>query len=311
MKILVTGGAGFIGSNVVDTYINEGHNVVIIDNLSSGNINNINPKAKFYLLDIRSDVIEKVFDLERPDVVNHHAAQKSIPESVEMPALDADINIIGLINILNNCVKYNVKKIIFISTGGALYGNAKVVPTKESCEPNMISPYAISKFASEKYLYFYHWLYGLKYTVLRLANIYGPRQVPEGECGVTPIFINNLIIKIPSKLFASKDMPRGTTRDYIYVEDVCRANVLALVKGDNDIFNIGSGKETYTEDLYNILQKITNSYIPLIREMERPGDVKHSALDYSHAKEELGWEPRITLEEGLNKTYDFYKSFNC
>lgn len=306
MKILITGGAGFIGSNVVDTYIKEGHEVVVIDNLSSGKLENLNPKAKFYLMDIRSKELEKVFELERPEVVSHYAAQISVPASVENPTLDAEINVMGLLNVLNACVKYKVRKVIFISSGGALAGDADRIPTDESYLPVMISPYAINKYIGEKYLYFYAVTHGLKYTVLRYANIYGPRQIPKGECGVVPIFMLNLMKDIPSKLFAYSDMPRGTTRDYVYVGDVCRANILALTKGDNSVINIGTGKEMYIEDIYHTIEKVLGKNIPLIRESERIGDVKRSALDNTRAKELLGWEPLVSFEEGIKKTYEYF-----
>lgn len=307
MKILVTGGAGFIGSNVVDRYLEEGHEVVVVDNLSSGKVENLNPDAKFYLLDIRSAELAKVFELERPDVVNHHAAQKSVPKSVQDPRLDADINVMGLLNLLELCVKYKTRKFIFISSGGALVGDAKKIPTDETHEPKLISPYAITKYVSEKYLYFYAITYGLKYTVLRYANVYGPRQIPEGECGVVPIFMEQLLNGRPATLFAYSDMPRGCSRDYVYVEDVARANSLALVRGDNEIINIGSSREVYTEDVYNLLQEIMGTDYPIIRAGERVGDVRRSVLDITKARQVLGWEPEVALREGLRKTYEWAK----
>jgi UDP-glucose 4-epimerase len=305
MKIIVTGGAGFIGSNVVDNYIEAGHEVVIVDNLSSGSTQNINPKAKFYLTDIRSDEMKKIFDIENPDVVNHHAAQKSVIKSVEDPLLDADINIKGLVNLLELCVKHNVKKVIFVSSGGALVGDAKVIPTDETYEPFMISPYAITKYTGEKYLNYYSKIHNLKYTVLRYANVYGPRQIADGECGVIPIFMNNLIEYKPSKLFAYSDMPKGTTRDYVYVSDIAKANIAALTKGDNEIINIGMEKELYIEDIYYEVEKVIGKTIPLIREKERTGDVKRSVLDCSKAKRLLNWEGSVGLNEGLKLTYDY------
>lgn len=307
MKILVTGGAGFIGSNVVDGYIKEGHEVVIVDDLSSGRLENINPKAKFYLVDIRSKEMEKIFEIEKPDVVNHHAAQKSVVKSVEDPLLDADINIKGLLNLLELCVKYNVKKVIFVSSGGALVGDAKIIPTDETYEPVMISPYAINKYSGEKYLSYYAKIHGLKYTVLRYANVYGPRQIADGECGVIPIFMNNLIDNKPSKLFAYSDMPKGTTRDYVYVGDVANANIKALNKGDNEIIHIGMEKELYIEDIYYEIENVIGKTIPLIRENERIGDVKRSVLDCSKARRLLGWTGSVELREGLKLTYKYIK----
>lgn len=307
MKILVTGGAGFIGSNVVDGYIKEGHEVVIVDDLSSGRLENINPKAKFYLADIRSKEMKKIFEIEKPDIVNHHAAQKSVVKSVEDPLLDADINIKGLLNLLELCVKYNVKKVIFSSSGGALVGDAKIIPTDETYEPVMISPYAINKYSGEKYLSYYAKIHGLKYTVLRYANVYGPRQIADGECGVIPIFMNNLIDNKPSKLFAYSDMPKGTTRDYVYVGDVAKANIKAINKGDNEMIHIGMEKELYIEDIYYEIEKVIGKTIPLIREKERIGDVKRSVLDCSKARRLLGWTGSVELSEGLKLTYEYIK----
>lgn len=303
MKILVTGGAGFIGSNVVDAYIREGHEVVVVDDLSSGKKINIHPEATFYLMDIRSDDLQKVFDIERPDVVNHHAAQKSVPKSVDDPVLDADLNIIGLLNVLNQSVRYGVKKVIFISSGGALAGDAEVIPTDEDHMADMISPYAISKYVGEKYLHFYSVTHGLKYVTLRYANVYGPRQVAEGECGVVPIFMDNYLAGQPSELFAYADQPRGTTRDYVYVEDVARANVLALKKGEGLPINIGTGVEMHIEDIYRQMQEVLDHDLPLIRKPERVGDVRRSCLDCTRAREILGWEAQVDFKEGIKRLY--------
>jgi len=239
LKILVTGGAGFIGSHVVDGYIKAGHDVVVVDNLFTGKRENINPEAKFYEIDIRSKGLEKIFEREKPLIVNHHAAQISVPVSVENPIFDAEVNIIGLINILQACVKYGVKKIIFASSGGAIYGEAQEYPTSEKYPPLPLSPYAITKLTSEYYLEFYRHQYRLNYTILRYANIYGPRQIPKGEAGVVAIFIENLLSGRPSVIYHFPDEPDGMARDYCYVEDVVKANILVLKNGSNEIFNIG------------------------------------------------------------------------
>lgn len=309
MKILVTGGAGFIGSHVVDTYIKEGLDVVVIDNLSSGEIQNVNPNAKFYLMDIRSKELEKVFKIEKPDIVNHHAAQKSIPYSIENPIEDADINIVGLLNLLELCVKNSVRKFIYISSGGALTGDAKMIPTTESYIPTMISPYAISKFINEKYLYYYKTVHALNYIILRYANVYGPRQVANGECGVLPIFINNILANRSSMLFTYEDMPYGATRDYIFIDDICKANVIALDKGESEAFNIGSGEEIAIAELYDLIQEVAGSNLKLLRGRERVGDVRRSVLDCSKAKNRLGWTPSVNFREGIKITYDYYKNY--
>ncbi|WP_089969022.1 NAD-dependent epimerase/dehydratase family protein [Lihuaxuella thermophila] len=302
---MVVGGAGFIGSHVVDAYIQEGHEVIVVDNFSTGKRENVNKEARVYELDIWSDTeqLESVFRAEQPEIVNHHAVQKSVPESVKNPVFDAKINILGTLHLLDLSVKYNVQKFIFISSGGALTGEADHIPTTEEMDPQLISPYAISKYTIEKYLHFYHITFGLNYTVLRYANVYGPRQAGGGECGVTPIFMNNLLNDQPSVLFAYSDMPKGTTRDYVYVEDVATANVLSISKGDHSIINIGTGKEVFTEDLYCLAQSIIGKNIPLIREKERTGDVKRSALDCSRAEKLLGWKANTPLNEGLVKTF--------
>jgi UDP-glucose 4-epimerase len=314
MKILVTGGAGFIGSHVVDAYVDAGHEVVVVDNLLTGNLNNLNPKAKFYLLDIRNDEIEKVFELERPDVVNHHAAQISVPLSTEDPSLDADINILGLINLLENCVKYNVKKFIFASTGGAIYGITDNIPTPETEPPRPLSPYAISKLASEHYIRFYHHQHGLDYTILRYANIYGPRQIPHGEAGVVSIFITSLLNNKLPTIYHYPDAPEGMTRDYCHVYDVARANLLALEHGDAETINIGTGIETTTESLYmGILKTLRGEGIQLDGKFEnpargpaRPGDLPRSALSPELARRLLGWQPEVTMTEGLKTTARYF-----
>ncbi|TCS94885.1 NAD-dependent epimerase/dehydratase family protein [Hazenella coriacea] len=307
MKIFVIGGAGFIGSHVVDTYIQAGHEVVVLDNFRSGNRQQIHHQAKVYEVDIYRDqeYLESIFENEQPDIVNNHAAQKSVPDSVKDPITDAQINIMGPLHLLELCVQNGVKKFIFSSSGGALASETENIPTTEEGEPQLISPYAISKFILEKYLRFYYLTYGLQYTVLRYANVYGPRQVGEGDCGAIPIFMDNLVNHRPSYLFAYSDMPKGTTRDYVYVEDVAKANLLALHKGNQAILNIGTGQEMYTEDLYELIQEVVMKRIPLIRETERIGDVKRSALDSIKAKNILGWESKTDLKEGLLKTYQW------
>lgn len=309
MKILVTGGAGFIGSHVVDKYIEEGHEIIVVDDLSSGVEENINSQARFFKVDIRDKkALEDIFDSCRPDIVNHHAAQKSVPYSLENPIIDAEINIIGLLNILDLCKKYDVKKVIYISSGGSLYGDTDNIPTKEDNPVNMISPYAVAKFSGEKYLSFYNKIYGLNYTVLRYSNVYGPRQLTDGECGVLPIFMNNILEGKDSKLFTYNNMEKGVTRDYVYVKDVAEANLLSLDKGDNEIFNIGSSEEIYIADLFDKLQEVIGSNLKLIREKERLGDVKRSLLDCSLAEKVLGWKAKTKLEEGIKETYLWKKT---
>lgn len=310
MKILVTGGAGFIGSNVADAYINDGHKVTIIDDLSSGKWENINKKAKFYLCDIRNrEVLEKIFEKESFDIVNHHAAQISVPMSVANPQLDADINVLGFLNILELSVKYKVKKIIFISSGGALYGEAEEYPTTENYPPKPLSPYAITKYVSENYLFFYNNQYGIDYTILRYANVYGPRQIPHGEAGVVSIFMTRLKEGKECTVYAFKDEPEGMKRDYVYVEDVAYANILALTNGSKEAFNIGTGIPTATEDLFNYVYESLSKHIKIDEKLknpkkdkERPGDLRRSCLNIEKAMKILGWKPKTDLKTGIEKT---------
>ncbi|MCK5050834.1 MAG: NAD-dependent epimerase/dehydratase family protein [Candidatus Cloacimonetes bacterium] len=306
MKILVTGGAGFIASHIVDKYIELGHDVIVVDDLSTGFKHNVNPKAKFYEIDIRSKELEQVFRDEKPEIVNHHAAQISVPVSVKEPELDAEVNVIGFLNILQNCVKYKVKKVIFISSGGAVYGEAEEYPTTENYDPKPLSPYAIHKYVSEKYLYFYYHQYGLKYTVLRYANVYGPRQIPHGEAGVVSIFITNFRDNKKTYLYAFGEEPDGMIRDYVFVRDIVNANVLALDRGELDAFNIGTGLETTTGQLYREIALQMNTKVEPVRKGARLGDIRRSCLNIERAKNEFGWEPKHSLSEGVKETIDFF-----
>ena len=313
MKILVTGGAGFIGSNVVDAYIGAGHDVAVVDNLFSGKRRNLNPKARFYLLDIRSQEVKKVFEHERPDIVNHHAAQMSVPASVEDPMYDADVNVRGFLNVLEAARSNGTKKVIFISSGGAIYGEAKEYPTSEKYQPVPMSPYAITKFVSEQYLAFYRHQYGLDYTVLRYANIYGPRQIPHGEAGVVAIFMDRLLNGSRCAVNSFDEEPRGMTRDYCFVGDVARANMLALSKGSEQAFNIGTGVATHTADLFGEIYEAVRKKVPGLdsglktpdRGVARAGDLKNSCLNAGKAKTGLGWSPEVALREGIEKTLDW------
>ena len=316
MKIMVTGGAGFIGSNVVDGYLKAGHQVVVVDSLFTGKRENVNPEAKFYEMDIRSEEMGGVIESERPDVLNHHAAQISVPISVSDPLLDADINIKGLLNLLEKAVKHNVNKFIFISSGGAIYGEAAEYPTSEGYPPKPLSPYAISKLISEYYLAYYNHQYGLDYTVLRYANIYGPRQIPHGEAGVVAIFMENLLKGEPSTLNHFSDDAEGMVRDYCYVEDVVEANAMALSKGNGEFFNVGTGKGTKTLQLYRIIYEAVRELRPDIpealftpaREAARPGDIARSCLKVEKAENGLGWVAKTGLEEGIRRTLQWWSN---
>ena len=310
MKILVTGGAGFIGSNVVDLYVREGHEVVVVDDLSSGKEENLNPKARFYRCDIRSAEMKKILETERPDVVNHHAAQISVPASVEDPVFDLDINVRGFLNVIEAARTAGVRKVIFISSGGAIYGEAEEYPTGEDYRPKPLSPYAITKSVAEDYLFFYNHTYGLDYTVLRYSNIYGPRQIPHGEAGVVAIFMDRLIQRRPCTVYRFPEEPRGMLRDYCYVGDVARANLAAIERGSLGAFNIATGIATHTLDLFNTiydeLKKRVPDLPPSLGEPDtgpaRPGDIKRSCLKIERASEGLGWSPEVPLEEGIRRT---------
>lgn len=303
-KLLVTGGAGFIGSNVADKFISLGHKVVIVDNLSTGFKENVNPKARFYKVDINSKKIEQVFKDEKPEIMCHHAAQIDVRKSVSDPIFDAKVNIEGTLNLLNNCVKYKTRKVIFASTGGALYGEQDYFPADEKHPERPLSPYGIAKLAIEKYLYFFRESYGLDYVSLRYANVYGPRQNPWGEAGVVAIFTQKL-------LSGEKAVINGDgkqTRDYVYVKDIIDANLLALNYAESDFFNIGTGMETDVNTIFNLLKKKTGSKQKEMHGPKKPGEQKRSVLDYSKAKKILGWSPKYDLEKGMEGTVKYYQN---
>lgn len=307
MKILLTGGAGFIGSHIADAYIASGHDVVVVDDLSTGSRQNLNPRAIFHQIDIRDDSLEEVFASVRPDIVNHHAAQVSVPLSITHPQLDVDINVRGTVNLLQNCVKHNVKKVIFSSSGGAIYGEAKEYPTTEQYPPEPISVYALNKMAGEQYLRFFNHQYGLAYTILRYANVYGPRQVSHGEAGVVSIFISKLLNDEAPTLYSYPEEPEGMIRDYVYVRDVVRANLVVLEQGDNDVFNIGTCRETSTSLLYQTILRDLGKDIQPHEGPARQGDLRRSMLDCSKAFAKLGWSPVYSLEDGIGETIEYFK----
>ena len=295
MKVLVTGGCGFIASHVVDAYVREGYEVVVVDNLSTGKIKNKNKKARLHKVDICHEELGRVFAAEKPDIVNHHAAQISVPLSVQQPLVDAEINIKGTLRLLELSKDYGVKKFIFSSTGGAIYGEATRVPTDEEYPPVPASPYAISKFSSERYIQYYHGQFGLNYTILRYSNVFGPRQIPHGEAGVVAIFTEKLLAGQQPTLNHFPDEKRGMIRDYCFVKDVARASILATKSKKIGIFNIGTGKGTHTLDLYTETIDVLRSKGKEIahrcdkpkRDLARPGDIRVSTLDPSKAKKEL------------------------
>ena len=304
MKILVTGGAGFIGSNLASALIEADHNVVIIDDLSTGKRENVPPEAQLHEMDISSPVVGKIFERERFDVIFHLAAQMDVRRSVENPQNDAEINILGGINLLQSSVKHRVKKFIFASTGGAIYGEQDYFPADEKHPLNPVSPYGISKLAFEKYLYFYNIQHGLPYTALRYANVYGPRQNSEGEAGVVAIFCEKLLKDKKAVVYGDGLQ----TRDFVYVGDVVKANLLVLEYDGSDVFNVGTGTETDINTIFGKIKAATGSDQERINEKPRPGEQRRSCIAYEKIAGQLGWSPGIGLDEGIEKTVTYFGS---
>ncbi|MFZ1517864.1 MAG: NAD-dependent epimerase/dehydratase family protein [Ignavibacteriaceae bacterium] len=304
MKILVTGGAGFIASQIADAFIDEGHQVVILDDLSTGYEKNVNPKAKFVKANICEKSLNKLFEAEKFDVVNHHAAQMDVRRSVKDPEFDATTNILGTINLLQNCVKYGVKKFMFASTGGAVYGEQDYFPADEKHNQQPKSPYGISKLAVEKYLYFYNSEHKLNYTILRYANIYGPRQNPFGEAGVVAIFSTKL-------LKGDQPVINGhgkQTRDYVFVGDVVKANLLGLKDEVSDVYNIGTGIETDVNQLFHYINDITKAGKEEKHGPSAAGEQLRSVITSDKLFNKFGWRPSTKLEDGLKATVEFFKN---
>lgn len=303
MKILVTGGAGFIASHITDAFINEGHQVVVLDDLSTGFQKNINPAAKFIKANICDKKLDQLFENEKFDVVNHHAAQMDVRRSVKDPEFDATTNILGTLNLLQNAKKYGVKKFIFASTGGAVYGEQEYFPADEKHNTQPKSPYGISKLAVEKYLYFYNSEFGLNYSILRYANIYGPRQNAMGEAGVVAIFSTKLLKGEQPVINGSGEQ----TRDYVFVGDVVKANLLLLNDKDSDIFNVGTTIETNVNQLFNLLNKITGANKDEVHGPAAAGEQMRSVITSEKLFKKFGWKPSTKLEEGLQTTVDYFK----
>jgi UDP-glucose 4-epimerase len=304
MKVLVTGGAGFIGSHVVDVYLDHGLEVVIIDDLSTGRESNLNPAAKFYKLDIRSPEIADVFDMEKPDYVNHHAAQMDVRRSVADPLFDADVNVRGSLNLIENARKHQVKRFVYISTGGAVYGEPEYLPCDEEHPVNPICPYGASKHTVEHYLFMYQVNYGLEYTVLRYPNVYGPRQDPYGEAGVVAIFTGQMLANLPVIINGDGEQER----DFVFVKDCARANLLALTEKDSSgIFNLGFSRGTSVNDIFHGLARVIGYQHEPNHGPAKLGETRKIYLDASKANRQLGWFPEITLEEGLKATVEYFK----
>ena len=303
LQVLVTGGAGFIGSHIVDAFLNRGYEVVVVDNLSTGKLENLNPGAKFYQIDIRSPELCEIFEKEHPDYVDHHAAQIDVRKSAAEPAYDAEVNVVGTINVLENCVTHKVKKVVFASTGGAIYGEPEYLPVAESHPIAPLAPYGLAKHIGELYLDYYHRMEGLSYVALRYGNVYGPRQDPHGEAGVVAIFINIMLKDGQPVIYGD-----GTqSRDYIYIEDVVQANVIAMEKDVCGAFNIGTGIGTSVNELYRSLGALLEFEKPPLYLPPRIGEVQRIYLSAEEAKRLLGWEPQVSLVEGLQRTIKYFK----
>ena len=298
MKILVTGGAGFIGSNVVDAYVDLGHEVIVADDLSSGKRENVNPKARLIEVDIVSPEMAELIAREKPDVVNHHAAQTSVRHSVENPMDDCRRNILGSLNIIEAARKTGVGKVIYISSGGAVYGEPETLPCPESNPIKADSPYGASKHGPEHYLDIYHRLFGLGYTTLRYGNVYGPRQDPFGEAGVIAIFTAQMLAGQACTINGTGEQER----DFVFVGDCVNANVAALEKGNGETINIGSGEGSSINRIFELLKDATGYDQDVNYGPAKPGETFRIYLDISHAARVLDWTPRVSLDEGLRTT---------
>ena len=304
MKILVTGGAGFIGSHVAAALVADGHRVHILDDFSSGRRENVPDGAEVHAFDVRSVEAARLMQEEQYEVLVHHAAQMDVRRSVADPGFDAEVNVLGFLNLMQAGIGYGLKRIVFASTGGAIYGEPEYVPQDEQHPIRPLSPYGITKLTTERYLYFYQEAYGVSYVALRYANVYGPRQNPHGEAGVVAIFATR---------FLSEDQPliNGDglqTRDYVFVEDVVRANRAALQYSGSAAFNIGTGRETSVLELFRMIRDLSESVLPEKHAEAKPGEQQRSVLDYRLASRELGWQPETELYAGLRQTVEWFRN---
>jgi UDP-glucose 4-epimerase len=304
MKVIVTGGAGFIGSHIVDAYVAGGHEVIVVDDLSTGKRENIHLEARLVKMDINDPDLVELFRAEGPDVINHHAANPSVARSVREPLFDAGENILGTLNVLEAARLAEVGKIIYISSGGAMYGKVEYLPLGEKHPTSPVSPYALSKHTGERYVQIYGEVYGLRWTSLRYANVYGPRQDPYGEAGVIAIFCQNLLDGVVPEIHWDGEQ----TRDFCYVGDCARANLLALEGGEGQGYNVGTGVGTSINRLFDTLMKVSGRNLTPQRGPRRPGDVRHSYLDCGKIGRDLGWQAEVSLEAGLERTWQYFAS---
>ena len=306
MKVLVTGGAGFIGSHIVDQLIKEAHEVVVVDNLVTGKKRNLHPDARFHKLDILSPKIAKVLQQEKPALISHHAAQIDLRRSVADPLFNARVNILGLLNLLENAVRFGVKRVIFASSGGAIYAKADTFPIPETHPTFPISPYGIAKLTSEHYLYYYQQVTGLSFVSLRYGNVYGPRQDPFGEAGVVAIFSQKMLTGEQPVINGNGQQ----TRDYIYIDDLVEAHMAVMNQEIEGIFNVGTGEETSVNELFRHLSELTGFRGKEVYGPEKRGELNRSQLDYSKVSKAVGWTPRVSLSEGLSQTVAYFRKLS-
>jgi UDP-glucose 4-epimerase len=304
MKIVVTGGAGFIGSHVVDAYLDAGHQVVVVDNLSTGRRDRVHPEARLVEIDINDPSLVQLLQDEQPDVINHHAANGSVTVSVRDPLFDVRQNIVGTLNLLEASHQANVRKFIYISSGGAMYGNPRHLPVDEKHPAYPVSPYGLSKHTGERYVRLYGAQYELRWTSLRYANVYGPRQDPHGEAGVIAVFCQNLLDGVAPEVHWDGEQ----TRDFLYVGDCARANLRVLEAGDGEAYNVGTGVGTSINALFATLTEVAGQNVSPRRAPRRPGDARHSYLDCSKIEHDLGWRAQIDLRDGLARTWLHFRS---
>jgi UDP-glucose 4-epimerase len=305
MKVLVTGGAGFIGSHVVDGLLRAGHEVCIVDSLwerGGGRLERVPEEAAFYKVDIRDRALSDIFAAERPQVVCHLAAQHSVRISTEMPKYDAEVNTLGLINVLQCCTRFRADKIVY-SSSAATYGTAKQMPVDEETPQHPESPYGTTKLAGEHYLRFWKAMHGLDYTALRYGNVYGPRQDPTGEAGVIAIFARAFLLEEPVRI----EWDGEQQKDYVFVEDVARANLCSLTQGGGEAYCIATGAGTSVNQLYRELAEIVGYEAEVIPAPKRPGDIRVSYFDCSKAKAQLGWEATVPLDRGMRATVQYFR----
>jgi len=305
MKVLVTGGAGFIGSHTTDALVAAGYQVAVLDNLSAGKREQINPSASFHEVDLRdAAAVRGVIERERPEVIVHLAAQMDVRRSVADPAFDAQVNLVGFLNLMEAARVNGLKRVVFSSTGGAIYGEQEAFPCDENHPTRPVSPYGVAKLATERYLFFYQTEYGIDYAAMRYANVYGPRQDPHGEAGVVAIFCGRMLAGQPVTIFGDGEQ----TRDYTYVGDVVRANVAAIGASSTGAINIGTGIETSVKQLYAGLAEAAGIDKPAEYAPKRPGEQQRSVISAARAARDLGWRPTMTISAGLRETFAFFKA---